>query len=134
MIAHVDHVETVVQNPLAQALPENFITRDKVKMAYSGRGPTYKVVLLGELGVGKTSLFKRLKDNSFDEYQTATTGIDSCTKVMKVDGEQVMVRKCVLFCLFKGVTFTRVVFLFAFLVIFDDYSRSKNDVYFYEYT
>ena len=60
-------------------------------MAYSGRGPTYKVVLLGELGVGKTSLFKRLKDNSFDEYQTATTGIDSCTKVMKVDGEQIMV-------------------------------------------
>ena len=60
-------------------------------MAYSGRGPTYKVVLLGELGVGKTSLFKRLKDNTFDEYQTATTGIDSCTKVMKVDGEQIMV-------------------------------------------
>ena len=64
-------------------------------MAYNnrseGRGPTYKVVLLGELGVGKTSLFKRLKDNTFDEYQTATTGIDSCTKVMKVDGEPVMV-------------------------------------------
>jgi len=60
-------------------------------MAYSGRGPTYKVVLLGELGVGKTSLFKRLKDNTFDEYQTATTGIDSCTKVMKVENEQVMV-------------------------------------------
>ena len=63
-------------------------------MAYSGRGPTYKVVLLGELGVGKTSLFKRLKDNTFDEYQTATTGIDSCTKVMKVDNEQVMVSNC----------------------------------------
>lgn len=63
-------------------------------MAYSGRGPTYKVVLLGELGVGKTSLFKRLKDNTFDEYQTATTGIDSCTKVMKVDNEQVMVSDC----------------------------------------
>lgn len=56
------------------------------------RGPTYKVVLLGELGVGKTSLFRRLKDNTFDEYQTATTGIDSCTRVVKVDGETVMVR------------------------------------------
>ena len=55
------------------------------------RGPTYKVVLLGELGVGKTSLFRRLKDNTFDEYQTATTGIDSCTKVIKIDGENVMV-------------------------------------------
>lgn len=56
------------------------------------RGPTYKVVLLGELGVGKTSLFRRLKDNTFDEYQTATTGIDSCTKVIKIGGENVMVR------------------------------------------
>ena len=62
-------------------------------MAAPSRGPTYKVVLLGELGVGKTSLFRRLKDNTFDEYQTATTGIDSCTKVVKVDGETVMVRK-----------------------------------------
>lgn len=60
-------------------------------MAAPTRGPTYKVVLLGELGVGKTSLFRRLKDNTFDEYQTATTGIDSCTKVVKVDGETVMV-------------------------------------------
>ena len=60
-------------------------------MAAPSRGPTYKVVLLGELSVGKTSLFRRLKDNTFDEYQTATTGIDSCTKVVKVDGETVMV-------------------------------------------
>ena len=62
-------------------------------MAAPTRGPTYKVVLLGELGVGKTSLFRRLKDNTFDEYQTATTGIDSCTRVVKVDGETVMVRR-----------------------------------------
>lgn len=68
-------------------------------MAVPSRGPTYKVVLLGELGVGKTSLFRRLKDNTFDEYQTATTGIDSCTKVIKVQGETVMVRRCLLYML-----------------------------------
>ncbi len=60
--------------------------------AAPSRGPTYKVVLLGELGVGKTSMFRRLKDNSFDEYQTATTGIDSCSKVVKCDGQTIMVR------------------------------------------
>ena len=65
-------------------------------MAAPSRGPTYKVVLLGELGVGKTSLFRRLKDNTFDEYQTATTGIDSCTKVIKVEGETLMVRIIIL--------------------------------------
>lgn len=59
--------------------------------AAPSRGPTYKVVLLGELGVGKTSLFRRLKDNSFDEYRTSTTGIDSCSKVITCDGKTTMV-------------------------------------------
>ncbi len=57
----------------------------------AARGPTYKVVLLGELGVGKTSLFRRIKDNSYDEFSTATPGIDSCTKTMKVDGSTITV-------------------------------------------
>ena len=60
-------------------------------MAASSRGPMYKIVLLGELGVGKTSIFKRLKDNEFDENVTTTTGIDSCTKQLTVDGQQVTV-------------------------------------------
>lgn len=55
----------------------------------ASRGPTYKVVLLGELGVGKTCLFRRLKDNTFDEFSTATAGIDSCTKTTKVDGDTI---------------------------------------------
>ena len=55
-----------------------------------GSAPTYKVVLLGELGVGKTSLLRRLKDNTFDEYDDKCRGIDSCTKVVKVDGETVV--------------------------------------------
>ena len=58
-----------------------------------GRGVTYRVVLLGELGVGKTSLFKRIKDNTFNEFQPSTTGgIDSCTKSVTVDKQEVIVR------------------------------------------
>lgn len=72
-------------------------------MAAPSRGPTYKVVLLGELGVGKTSLFRRVKDNTFDEYQTATTGIDSCTKVIKVQGETVMVSRHVSYILMPAI-------------------------------
>ena len=65
-------------------------------MANSGgpalaRGATYRVVLLGELGVGKTSLFRRIKDNTFDQQQPATSGIDSCSKYITVDGEEVVV-------------------------------------------
>ena len=58
---------------------------------YSGRAPSHKVVLLGESGVGKTSLLKRLDNNTFDEYQTATIGIEKCTTVMRVENEPVMV-------------------------------------------
>ena len=56
-----------------------------------GRGATYRVVLLGELGVGKTSLFRRIKDNTFDQQQPATSGIDSCSKYITVDGEEIVV-------------------------------------------
>lgn len=55
------------------------------------RGATYRVVLLGELGVGKTSLFRRIKDNTFDHQQPATSGIDSCSKYINVDGEEIVV-------------------------------------------
>ena len=54
------------------------------------RGPYYKVVLLGELGVGKSSIFRRLRDDTFDERQPATTGIDSCTALFRVETENVM--------------------------------------------
>ena len=68
------------------------------RMAAPRRGPTYKVVLLGERGVGIRSLFRRLKDNTFEEYEyeykyeydyECQRGIDSCTKVVEVDGETV---------------------------------------------
>ena len=67
-------------------------------MAAPRRDPTYKVVLLGEMGVGIRSLFCRLKDNTFDEYDYEydykydykyQRGIDSCSKVVEVDGETV---------------------------------------------
>ena len=54
--------------------------------------PTYRVVLLGDKGVGIRSLFRRLKDNRFDEYDEydeCQQGIDSCIKVVEVDGETV---------------------------------------------
>ena len=53
----------------------------------------YKVALLGDYGVGKKSLLRRLKENTFDaEYD-----IDSCvswSKVVQVDGETVMLSIC----------------------------------------
>ena len=61
-------------------------------MAALSKDPTckYKVALIGDYGVGNKSLLRRLKDNTFDEYDEYQQDIDSCTKVVKIDGETVM--------------------------------------------
>ncbi|XP_031565805.1 ras-related protein Rab-1C-like [Actinia tenebrosa] len=53
------------------------------------RGPMFKVVLLGEAGVGKTSLFYRIKENTFISNGRNTIGVDSCSKFLKVNDKQV---------------------------------------------
>lgn len=53
------------------------------------RGPLFKVILLGEAGVGKTAIFHRSKDNIFDERRKTTVGIDSFSLYVKVGDQQV---------------------------------------------
>ncbi|XP_068722151.1 ras-related protein Rab-14-like [Montipora capricornis] len=53
------------------------------------KGPLFKVVLLGEAGVGKTAIFHRAKDNSFQEKRKNTVGIDSFSMYIKVGDQQV---------------------------------------------
>ncbi|KAK3581083.1 hypothetical protein CHS0354_033871 [Potamilus streckersoni] len=52
--------------------------------------PRFKAVLLGEGGVGKSSLFLRIKDNVFGETLQPTIGIESCSKSLYVGGEKVL--------------------------------------------
>lgn len=51
----------------------------------SSRAPFLKVVLLGESGVGKTSLLERFVKNRFSQQYKATIGADFYTKEMLVD-------------------------------------------------
>ena len=51
----------------------------------------FKIVLLGESGVGKSSLFLRMKDNVFGEHLQPTVGKDSCSVKVKVDGQFIQV-------------------------------------------
>ena len=56
------------------------------------RKPIYKVVLLGNLGVGKTSIFRRLRDGSFHEHRTNFIGVDKHMKSYVLsNGEAVFV-------------------------------------------
>ncbi|XP_060074186.1 ras-related protein Rab-35-like [Ylistrum balloti] len=53
------------------------------------RRPLFKVILLGEVGVGKSSLFLRVKDNTFIQGLQPTVGIESCVKTLYVEDEKV---------------------------------------------
>ena len=46
-----------------------------------------KVVLLGESGVGKTSIISQLMEQEFNDEQTATTGATFSTKTMVFDNK-----------------------------------------------
>ena len=52
---------------------------------------TYKVVLLGEVNVGKTSVFQRLRTGRFAEWSATTIGLDQFEKEYEVDGKKVKV-------------------------------------------
>lgn len=59
--------------------------------SYEWRQPLFKVVLLGDAGVGKSSIFLRVKDNLFSPGLEPTTGIESCVRSMLVEEEKVSV-------------------------------------------
>lgn len=50
---------------------------------------TLKILIIGESGVGKSSLLLRFTENNFDPEQTLTIGVDFKTKKLTVDGNTV---------------------------------------------
>jgi small GTP-binding protein len=55
----------------------------------AGRLPIYKTVLVGEGGVGKTSITVRYTENRFDEEMKMTIGVNFASKKMTIDGSNV---------------------------------------------
>ena len=71
----------------------------------SGRGnsvhvmevvPEYKIILLGEPGVGKTNFFFRLRDGVFvgSTASTVSTGIEHMEYKMRINGASIKVQVC----------------------------------------
>ncbi|CCC69831.1 hypothetical protein NCAS_0D02500 [Naumovozyma castellii] len=59
-------------------------------MSRSGKALTkYKIVFLGEQGVGKTSLITRFMYDTFDDHYQATIGIDFLSKTMYLDDKTI---------------------------------------------
>ena len=53
----------------------------------------FKVVLVGNAGVGKTCLVRRFTQGMFPPGQGATIGVDFMIKTVEIDGEKIKVRK-----------------------------------------
>lgn len=58
-------------------------------MASSGPDRLFKVVLVGNSSVGKTSLLRRFCDDCFHSGTCATVGIDYSVKTLSVDNSQI---------------------------------------------
>ena len=56
----------------------------------------FKVVLVGNAGVGKTCLVRRFTQGMFPPGQGATIGVDFMIKTVEIDGEKIKVRDSLL--------------------------------------
>ena len=50
---------------------------------------TLKLLIIGESGVGKSSLLLRFTDDAFDAEQAATIGVDFKVKTITINGDKV---------------------------------------------
>merc|ERR1719321_2011999 len=74
-------------------------------MAASGRKVLLKVIILGDSGVGKTSLMNQFVSRRFSNQYKATIGADFLTKEVDVDGGNSRVvseKKAKQWCQLKG--------------------------------
>ncbi|XP_071523990.1 ras-related protein Rab-18-B-like isoform X1 [Panulirus ornatus] len=64
----------------------NFCNILDIQMADQDILTTLKILIIGESGVGKSSLLLRFTDDTFDPEQSATIGVDFKVKTVTVDG------------------------------------------------
>ena len=52
----------------------------------------YKIVLVGDLGVGKTSIARRFAEGKFSEEHKSTIGVDFTVQTVQIEDKIVKVR------------------------------------------
>ncbi|XP_048253734.1 uncharacterized protein [Haliotis cracherodii] len=64
---------------------------DKRPLKMATGSPNYKIILCGEYGVGKSSIFRRFRNNTYIEEtgKKSTIGLDQSTQVFEVKGSDV---------------------------------------------
>jgi GTPase SAR1 family protein len=49
----------------------------------------FKIIILGDSGVGKTAILNRFSDDSFTETYSTTVGIDFKIRTISIEGKKV---------------------------------------------
>lgn len=76
-----------------EELSNEYIGLSLLKICCMANSPFYQIILLGEAGVGKTSLFTRIFKNTFvGDKERVTIGLDYEDKVVKINDQDVQVR------------------------------------------
>ena len=52
----------------------------------------FKIITLGDPGVGKTSIFRRFVEDNFDPNQLSTLGINLSTKILKIKNKELVLK------------------------------------------
>lgn len=60
----------------------------------------FKVILIGDVGVGKTSALQRFKYGTYSERMVNTIGVDFSYKTFKLDGKVIQVKSRTMYCLY----------------------------------
>ena len=53
---------------------------------------TFKILLIGESGVGKTAILERYCDNVFNESLLSTVGVDFKSKNLQIENKQIKIQ------------------------------------------
>lgn len=66
---------------------------DYYRLTMATGAPTYKIILCGEYGVGKSSLFRRFMNDTFttERGKKSSIGLDQASQSFHVAGEEVKV-------------------------------------------
>lgn len=83
-------MDLIINQEEKLTLKNNIIYYKTIKMnSYQDDTPKFKVIFIGDQGVGKSSIMNRFIQDKFDPSYQATIGLDFHSKIVIIDKQEV---------------------------------------------